>query len=265
MVMGYMAAALIGISLGLTGGGGSILTVPVLVYLFGISPVIAAAYSLFIVGSSSLVGAAGKIRQQLVSYHAVLYFGVPSLFTVFATRKWLMPVLPEIFFSLGDIPVTKAAFTLLLFGLLMIVAGVLMIRDQEIAVTANTDQVHSLRIGMQGMVMGLVTGLVGAGGGFLIVPALIWMLRLPVKTAIGSSLLIIAVNSLVGFLGDVMNYTIDWFLLLPIAGIAIAGIFIGNSLQPYISASHLKKGFGWFVLAMGIYIIIRELIFNSLA
>ncbi|NII24867.1 sulfite exporter TauE/SafE family protein [Pseudoflavitalea sp. X16] len=263
MVMGYMAAALIGVSLGLTGGGGSILTMPVLVYLFGISPVIAAAYSLFIVGSSSLVGAAGKIRQQLVSYHAVLYFGVPSLLTVFVTRKWLMPALPEVFFTLYGFPVTKAAFTLLLFSVLMLMAGVSMIRDQEIAMADDTARIHPLRIGVQGMITGLVTGLVGAGGGFLIVPALMWMLRLPVKTAIGSSLLIIAINSLAGFVGDVMNYSIEWPLVLPVTGIAIAGIFIGNSLQQHVSAVHLKKGSGWFVLAMGIYIIIKELFFKA--
>lgn len=263
MVMGYMAAALIGVSLGLTGGGGSILTMPVLVYLFGISPVIAAAYSLFIVGSSSLVGVAGKIRQQLISYHAVVYFGIPSLFVVFATRKWLMPALPDVLFTLGDMPFTKAIFTLLLFSVLMIMAGVSMIRDKEMSATDNAAAIHPLRIGMQGMVTGLITGLVGAGGGFLIVPALIWMLRLPVKTAIGSSLLIIAINSLAGFLGDVMNYRIEWPLVLPVTAVAIAGIFIGNSLQRHISAVHLKKGFGWFVLAMGIYIIIKELVFTA--
>jgi hypothetical protein len=257
--MGYMGAAMIGITLGLTGGGGSILTMPVLVYLFGISPVLAAAYSLFIVGASSLVGAAGKIRQQLVSYQSVLYFGLPSLLAVFATRKWLMPALPEVFFTWGHFTVTKGGSTLVLFSVLMIMAGIGMIRNKETVVADETVRIHPLRIGVQGVATGLITGLVGAGGGFLIVPALVWMLRLPVKTAIGSSLLIIAINSLAGFAGDMMNYTIEWPLVLTVAGIAIAGIFIGNRLQGLIPPGHLKKGFGWFVLVMGIYIVIKEL------
>ncbi|AXY76332.1 sulfite exporter TauE/SafE family protein [Paraflavitalea soli] len=259
IAMGYIGAAMIGITLGLTGGGGSILTMPVLVYLFGISPIVAAAYSLFIVGSSSLVGAASKIRHQLVSYHSVLYFGLPSLLAVFATRKWLMPVLPEVIFAWNDFTVTKGGFTLVAFSVLMIIAGIGMIRNKEATAAAETLRIHPLRIGVQGVGTGLITGLVGAGGGFLIVPALIWMLRLPVKTAIGSSLLIIAINSLAGFAGDVMNYTIDWPLVLTIAGISIVGIFIGNRLQGLIPSGHLKKGFGWFVLGMGIYIILKEL------
>ena len=261
MVVGYMAAGLIGVSLGLTGGGGSILTMPVLVYLFGVSPVMAAAYSLFIVGSSSLVGAAGKIREQLVSMRSVLYFGMPSLLAVFVTRKWLMPALPDVFFSAGGLSFSKSLFTLLLFSVLMILAGVAMIRKQTVRQTDETMTIHPVRIGMQGILTGLITGMLGAGGGFLIVPALMWQLKLPVKTAIGSSLVIIAINSLVGFTGDMMNYSIEWSLMLPIAALSIAGIFIGNRLQQHIQPEALKKGFGWFVLVMGIYIIVKELFF----
>ncbi|MDF2193569.1 sulfite exporter TauE/SafE family protein [Paraflavitalea sp. CAU 1676] len=262
MVIGYFAAGLIGVALGLTGGGGSILTMPVLVYLFGVSPVVAAAYSLFVVGSTSLVGAAGKIKEQLVNARAVTYFGLPSLLAVFVTRKWIMPALPDVFFYAGSFPFTKSLFTLLLFSVLMIMAGVAMIANKTMHTDDESGASPWWRIASQGIFTGLVTGLVGAGGGFLIVPALMWMLKLPVKTAIGSSLVIIAINSLAGFAGDLMNYPIEWGFVLPIAAMAVAGIFIGNRLQRFIKADVLKKAFGWFVLAMGIYIIIKELLFK---
>ena len=259
-IIGYIAAALIGISLGLIGGGGSILTVPVLVYLFSINPVVASAYSLFIVGSTSLVGAVGKARSGLVSYKAVLYFGIPSLIAVFSTRKWIVPALPNTFFTTGSFTLTKDVFTLLFFSVLMILASFSMIRN-KVPDAENTDiHIQPVRVALQGIITGIITGLVGAGGGFLIVPALILLLKLPVKKAMGSSLMIIAINSLIGFTGDLANREIDWKLILSIAAIAIAGIFAGNYFAKKVSATSLKKGFGWFVLAMGLYIIIKELL-----
>ncbi len=258
-IIGYIAAALIGLSLGLIGGGGSILTVPVLVYLFGVNPVAASAYSLFIVGSTSLVGAIGKARQKLVSYKAVLYFGLPSLLAVFSTRKWIIPALPQTFFSINDFHFTKDLFTLLFFSVLMIFASISMIRNKMPDSDTQDITIHPLRIALQGIIIGLITGMVGAGGGFLIVPALILLLKLPVKTAMGSSLMIIAINSLIGFTGDLANRQIEWPLILSVAAIAIAGIFIGNYLAKKIGAVHLKRSFGWFVLAMGVYIIVKEL------
>lgn len=259
-IFGYVAAALIGISLGLIGGGGSILTVPVLVYLFDINPVIASAYSLFIVGSTSLVGATGKVRQGLVSLKAVLYFGIPSLIAVFSTRKWIVPALPDIFFTAGSFTLTKDLFTLLFFSVLMILASISMIRNKMPEAEQTDITIQPTRIALQGIMTGLVTGMVGAGGGFLIVPALILLLKLPVKKAMGSSLMIIAVNSLIGFTGDLSNIEIDWGLVLSIAAVAIAGIFAGNYFAKKASATSLKKGFGWFVLVMGLYIVIKELL-----
>lgn len=258
-IIGYIAAAFIGISLGLIGGGGSILTVPVLVYLFSVSPLTASAYSLFIVGSTSLVGAIGKARQGMVSYRSVFYFGIPSLVAVFTTRKWIVPALPDLFFTTGDFQLTKSLFTLLFFSILMILASVSMIRSKTLEADEQTITPPA-RIALQGIGVGLITGMVGAGGGFLIVPALILLLKLPIKKAMGTSLLIIAINSLIGFTGDVMNTQIEWPLILSIAAIAIAGIFIGNVLAKRIAAGNLKKGFGWFVLAMGLYIIVKELV-----
>lgn len=259
-VIGYAAAALIGISLGLIGGGGSILIVPVLVYLFNINPVTASAYSLFIVGSTSLAGATSKVRHGLVSLNAVLYFGIPSLIAVFSTRKWIVPALPDIFFTAGNFILTKDLFTLLFFSVLMILASISMISNKMPEIEQTGITVRPIRIALQGIMTGLVTGVVGAGGGFLIVPALILLLKLPVKKAMGSSLMIIAINSLIGFTGDLSNIEIDWELVLSITAIAIAGIFAGNYIAKKASAASLKKGFGWFVLVMGIYIILKEIL-----
>jgi uncharacterized protein len=260
---GYAASLVIGISLGLIGGGGSILTVPVLVYLFRVNPVMATAYSLFIVGSTSLVGAFPKYKQGLVNIKTAFIFGVPSIAAVFATRKYFVPLIPENLFSIGNMLITKDLLTMLLFAVLMVVASVSMIRNkvsrpQEI----ETDQKFNIPvIFIEGIVVGVLTGLVGAGGGFLIIPALVLLSKLPMKQAIGTSLLIIAAKSLIGFTGDLSNYQMNWTLLIPVTILAIVGIFIGNSLSHKLSSGKLEKGFGWFVLVMGIYIIIKEIFF----
>jgi uncharacterized membrane protein YfcA len=259
-VAGYFASVLIGLSLGLIGGGGSILTVPVLVYLFGVEPVTATAYSLFIVGSTSLVGALPKYRQGYIDLKTVFIFGVPSIIAVFATRKFLVPMIPKQVFSIGDIMVTKPILLMVLFALLMITASVSMIRNNKTeSATPEKQSFNYPMIILEGAVVGVLTGLVGAGGGFLIIPALIFFCKLPMKKAVGTSLLIIAAKSLIGFTGDLSNYSMDWKLLLTVTAAAIAGIFIGNILSNKISGDKLKKAFGWFVLAMGIYIIIKEL------
>lgn len=259
---GYIASLVIGISLGLIGGGGSILTVPVLVYLFGIEPVLATAYSLFIVGASSLIGVIPKYRQGLVNIKTAIIFGIPSIAAVFATRKFIVPLIPAEVFQIGDFVITKSILMMLLFAVLMVFASVSMIREKS----KNNEDVHEKQkfnypvILLEGTVVGILTGLVGAGGGFLIIPALVLLSKLPMKQAVGTSLLIIAAKSLIGFTGDISNYTMDWRLLGIVTALAIAGIFIGNQLSKKIDGHKLKKGFGWFVLIMGIYIIAKELL-----
>lgn len=266
-IFGYIASILIGISLGLIGGGGSILTVPVLVYLFHVEPMMATAYSLFIVGASSLVGAFPKYRQGMISMKTAIVFGIPSIAAVFATRKFIVPAIPKEVFSIGDLVVTKALLMMILFAVLMVAASVSMIRDKKN--TASGEQVQQVfnypMILLEGTVVGVLTGLVGAGGGFLIIPALVMLSKLPMKMAVGTSLLIIAAKSLIGFTGDVMmaGATMDWTLLGMVTALAIAGIFIGNYLSKSIDGNKLKKGFGWFVLVMGIYIIINELFLKT--
>lgn len=262
-ILGYIGSVVIGIALGLIGGGGSILTVPVLVYLFGVEPVIATAYSLFIVGITSLTGAIPKYRHGLVDLKTAFIFGIPSIAAVFVTRKYIVPLIPVHILNLGDFVVTKSILIMVLFAILMVVASVSMIRNN---IDENDEPLERKfnypMIMLEGTVVGILTGFVGAGGGFLIIPALVLFSKLPMKKAVGTSLLIIAAKSLIGFTGDLSHYTMDWKLLLIVTGIAVAGIFIGNGLHRKIPGEKLKVWFGWFVLVMGIYIMIKELLIN---
>ena len=260
IIAGYLASLLIGLSLGLIGGGGSILTVPALVYLFGVDPVLATAYSLFIVGSTSLVGAFPKYKNGEINLKTAIIFGIPSIIAVYATRAFIVPAIPSEVFTMGSFIVTKSLLMMMIFAVLMVFASVSMIRDNKKQNTEEGEQVFNYpMILLEGAVVGVLTGLVGAGGGFLIIPALVIFSKLPMKQAVGTSLLIIAAKSLFGFTGDLGKQTMDWQLLFTVTGLAIVGIFIGNVLAKKVSANSLKKGFGWFVLVMGIYIIIKEL------
>lgn len=264
-LFGYLSALVIGLSLGLIGGGGSILTVPALVYLFGISPVMATAYSLFVVGTTSLAGSWSFYKRDLVSLKTALIFGLPSVIMVFVTRKYIVPAIPNELFSLGDVLLTKDIFLMVVFALLMVFASYSMIRSgslkKEVTDPPQERQYFNYSgIVIEGTVVGLLTGLVGAGGGFLIIPALVLFSRLHMKMAVGTSLVIIAAKSLFGFLGDIANYEIDWGFLMGFTGISIVGIFIGSALSRKVDGDKLKKAFGWFVLVMGIYILLEELV-----
>ena len=256
-LIGYACAALIGLSLGLIGGGGSILTMPVLVYLFHLSPVTATSYSLFIVGSTSLVGAAGNLRRHTADLRTAGIFGLASVVTVLLTRKFLIPRIPGHIATIGSIEISFALLTMVLFALLMFFAALSMIRKPK-PEPASHPKSRNWLLGY-GIAVGLVTGFLGAGGGFLLIPALVLILRMDMKTAVGTSLLIIAMNSIAGFLGDIGHYSVNWKLLLLITVIAIAGILVGSQLSRKISGARLRKGFGWFVLAMSAYILIHEL------
>lgn len=261
ILAGYIASALIGISLGLIGGGGSILTVPVLVYLFNISPTLATSYSLFVVGSTSLVGAYANHRKGLVNVKTGLLFGLSSITTVFLTRKFLIPILPQTI-ALGQFTASRSLLTMVLFALLMLLASLSMIKSRQSEPGPEDKPARpGKRLGkllFYGILVGIVTGLLGAGGGFLLIPTLVLLLGLPMKEAIGTSLFIIALNSLIGFTGDIGHFKMDWLFIGKITLIAIAGIIAGGMLGKVISGGKLKKSFGWFVLSMGIYIIIKE-------
>ena len=265
-LLGFLTAIIIGIILGILGGGGSILSVPVLVYLFHLHPTTATAYSLFIVGISSLIGVIPKYRQGLVHLKTALIFGIPALISVFITRKFLIPSIPDEIISFSNFIITKAILTMIVFALLMIIASFSMIRKSvEYSVRSEDINVPNyFLIIIQGLFLGVLTGFIGAGGGFLIIPALVFRCKLPMKIAVGTSLLIIAVNSIIGFIGDLSVTTelINWKLLIIFTSLAILGIFIGNYFTKFIDGNKLKRGFGWFILIMGIYIVFHELVIN---
>jgi uncharacterized membrane protein YfcA len=263
-IVGYILAIIVGISLGLIGSGGSILSIPILVYVMGVNPVLATAYSLFIVGSSALFGGIQKVKQNLVDFHNVFLFGVPSILAVFLTRKIILPNIPDIIFSTDLFTLHKSVLIMVVFSIVMVFASIRMITSpikNESATEIRNQKTVQLII--QGVLIGCVSGFVGTGGGFLIIPALLFLTKIPMKKAIGTSLIIVAFQSLIGFMGDIRpTQQLDWELLLIFTSCSIFGILIGNQLSKKIEGEKLKKGFGWFVLCMGIYILAKELIFR---
>jgi uncharacterized membrane protein YfcA len=259
-ILGYTGAALMGLSLGLIGGGGSILTVPILVYLFSIDTVLATAYSLFIVGFTSLIGSFSHIKMGNIHWRTALVFGIPSIISVFLTRAYLVPAIPNKLFSIGSFEITKSIALLLLFAIIMLLASYSMIKKPKKNKPDFTEIAYNYPlILVEGLVVGVITGLVGAGGGFLIIPALVLLAHLPMKQAVGTSLIIIAAKSLIGFTGDLHgNESINWSFLMLFSVIAVVGILAGSMMSKNISNEKLKPAFGWFVLVMGIYIIIKE-------
>lgn len=260
-IAGYAASLGIGLLLGMIGGGGSILTMPVLVYLFGISPLLATSYSLFIVGAVSLFGAIGHYRKGLVNIQVGMLFGISSVITVILTKHFLVPLLPEVLITVGDTDIHTGVVLMIFFGLLMLAASATMIsnrRRPEQATPARTGA--SLMLAGYGAVVGVITGLLGAGGGFLLIPALILFAGVPIKNAVGTSLMIISLNSLAGVISDPAIHFLNWWLLIKIMLMAMAGLFTGIYLSRLIPAERLKNGFGLFVLILGIYVIAAELI-----
>ena len=254
-ILGYIGALLIGLILGLTGGGGSILTVPILVYILSFSPVTAAAYSLFIVGTTSAFGASVNYFKGLVDFKTGFIFAIPSFIAVFITRKYIVKSIPEIIFQTENIIISKDTFLMVFFAIVMFFAALSMLKKKKIEVEKQSSLFILI---IQNFIIGIVIGLIGAGGGFLIISSLVLFAKLPMKKAVATSLFIIAINSLIGFLGDVQNIIINWQFLLSFTLITILGIFIGIRLNKFINESQLKKGFGYFVLIMAVFILLKE-------
>jgi len=260
LFFGYIGALVVGLVLGLIGAGGSILTVPIMVYIVGLNPVLATAYSLFVVGVTSLIGAIQNLKNKMVDVKTAIIFAIPAFIAVYLTRLLLIPAIPEHIFKLGGVNISKDIFIMVFFAVIMLLASFSMIRDRKSNTIENQEIKYNYPlIAIEGVLVGILTGLVGAGGGFLIIPALVLLAKLPMKKAVATSLLIIAAKSLIGFIGDIQNMAIDWSFVLTFTAISILGIIIGMYLSKYISNEKLKKGFGWFVLLMAVYIIYMEL------
>ena len=255
-LFGYFGALCIGLILGLTGGGGSILTVPILVYVMLLDPMIATAYSLFIVGTTSAFGALQNYQKGLVDLKNGFLFAIPSFIAVYFTRRFIVPLIPS---TLIEEPflVTKSDFLMVFFAIIMVLAAISMLKKKTTTVTTGNISVFTLLI--QTFAIGIIIGLVGAGGGFLIIPSLVLFAKLPMKKAVGTSLFIIAMNSLIGFLGDIQNISIDWKFLSSFTGLSIVGIFIGIYLNKFVNETQLKKGFAYFVLLMATFILVKEI------
>lgn len=258
---GYVASLFMGIVLGVMGGGGSILTVPILVYFFNLPPSIATGYSLFVVGVTALIGFFIYYRKGQVDFRVGLYFALPSIIGVSLSRIFVVPSLPPIVLHLGGLLITKEIFVMFVFASLMIVASYSMISRRKTRVeTEIKSSFRATLLAAQGLVIGGIAGFVGAGGGFLIIPALVLLAGLPMRMAVGTSLLIIASQSLLGFAGDVLRGAfVDWRLLLIVATIAALGIGLGSSFSHKIEEQKLKVAFGWFVLILGSSILIEQI------
>lgn len=263
---GYLASALIGLSLGMMGGGGSILTVPVLVYFFGVDAVSATTYSLCIVGVASLAGSIDYYSRRQIDFRMVLTFGIPSVSTVFVVRNYLLPAIPRNIHLSPTIYIMRDDALMMVLAGLMVISALSMIRksgrkpetgEMERAV-GRSKGARLVVLIPAGILTGLVTGLLGAGGGFLIIPVLVLGMKLPMKRAIGTSLSIITINALTGLLFSVTRGTYDWNLFLSLSLIAIAGIILGSRISSRVSGSALRRGFGIFLFLVSAFIFSRS-------
>lgn len=257
-ILSVLGALFMGLLLGLLGAGGGILTVPILVYWVGVDGYTASAYSLFVVFVTAFVGAVSHIIRKTILIQALFKFGIPSLVSVFISRAFILPLIPNTIFSFGDWEFTKNHLILFLLSLVMIWSSVSMIRSQP--ATSDGKQVSSLRIIMAGLVVGLITGVLGAGGGFVLIPTMVKLLNISIKQAIGTSLSIICINTGIGFfIYSRTAHDIDWHLLSWFTTLAILGILLGGYLAKWVPDQKLKPIFGWFVLTVGIFIFVKEL------
>ena len=258
-ILGYILAIIIGLLLGLLGGGGSILSVPVLRYGFDLSAYDATAYSLFVVGVVSIIGTATYLRDKLVDIKVLFSFGVLASVAAFFTRNYFVPKLPEEMLSMGNFTLTRDMFIMVLFASLMLFSAKSMIKDEEVEEQGKPKPF--IFSALVGIFVGFITSLVGAGGGFIVVPVLTKFYKMPVKRAIGTSLSIIMLNSLAGFSGQALiSENIDWPFLVTFTGAASLGLLGGVYLSNMIPGKTLKPIFGWFVVAMSAFIFIKELV-----
>jgi uncharacterized membrane protein YfcA len=259
-VLPYIGLIIMGLIIGLMGSGGSIITIPILVYGFKIAPLLATTYSLLIVAVTSSVGVATYVKKKEYSYKIALLFVAPSLISVVITRYWLVPAIPDLLTLPGDVQVSKDHFTMLIFAMFMLAACYSMLTDNIHKPNQSLGIKHYYGwIPVEGIVIGFVTGLTGAGGGFLIIPSLVVLNKMPMRKAVGTSLLIISINSIVGFISDPQKQTIDPKIIILAILFTILGVLGGSKINSSIQPEKLKPAFGWFILIVGLVILYTEL------
>jgi uncharacterized membrane protein YfcA len=260
-LLGYLGAVATGLVLGLLGGGGALMSIPVLVYLFHIPASVASGYSLFLVGVTALSGAVQKVRHKSVDFQAALWYGLPSMATVYLMRRFLMPSLPNTLGTIGSFTLSKDHLVLFILSIVMAGAGYKMLSSEEpMHDTSNKKSIDYFKLVFYAILIGAFVGLVGAGGGFLMIPALIYFAHLSMFRAVGTSLVLVSANSFVGFLGDVgSNPHIDWQFLFFFSAFSIAGVLVGTYAHHYIHGNTLRRGFGWFMVIVAVSILVREL------
>ena len=263
-IIGYLGAIVVGVLVALVGAGGSILTVPILVYLLHVAPVAATGYSLLIIGITSLISTFGYMYRKMINYRIVVLFGIPSVIAVYLTRRFLVPMVPNEIYEQGSLLITKDSFLMLLLGVLIMLSAFSMISVKKnyqpnISPQKVSSFQYSRMILIEGVIIGTLTGFVGTGGGFMIIPALVILCQVPIKTAVGSALLIAAFKSGIGFLGEIGNNpSIDYELIGVFTGLALIGIAIGSFLSQKVSGYRLRNAFGYFILVIAIFILVRE-------
>ncbi len=262
VIGGFFLAVLMGLILGFIGSGGSMLTVPILVYLFGLTPFVATGYSLLVVGSTAAVGTFSYWQRGLIRVRDTFIFVLPSTIMILVTRRFIVPSIPDPMFRINGFMLAKGTFIMTLFALLMLLAGWLMLKPVDFKKKKHLEYKpgsHPMKLVFGSGAVGVLAGLVGAGGGFLIIPVLITWFNLSMKEAIGTSLAVIMVNSLIGFQGDLLaGIYMDWSILGPFLGLAISGMLLGIKLNQYADGQHLKQWFGFFMLFLAGIIFLGE-------
>ena len=259
-IFGYIGALGVGITLGLMGGGGSIMTIPIMTYLFNLNPITTTAYSLFVVGTSSSIGTLNNWKKGLIDYRIAIIFSIPAFITVYAVRKYLLPLIPFEIIDLNGFLITKDMVIMVFFAITMLFAATSMIKKRkELNSNNNHHNLNYPLIIFSGIGIGIITGIIGIGGGFLIIPTLVLLLNIKMEKAVATTLFIIAIKSLVGFLGDIGTTEINWVFLLLFTAISTIGIFFGSYLSSFIKGGNLKKSFGWMILLFSLFILYKEI------
>lgn len=266
-LIGVIVFLIMGLTLGLIGGGGSILTVPILVYIFKQDPLLATANSLVIVGATAGIGSMPYLFKKLVDIKTVFLFSVPSFIGVYAVRKFVLPMIPDVIKISPDLNITKSFIVMFSFAVIMLIAAIKMIYANPKTQNEMTKPLLStkvvFKIVVYGFLIGSVAGFVGAGGGFLIIPALTVLLNLPMRIAVGSSLLIIAFQSLLGFAFSSQLHLVHWNFLFTQVTVASIGILVGSYLNRFIAEKKLKASFGYFVLTISLLVMVEQVFFRK--